>query len=127
MPNDTIPWLAWSPKTLERMRAEPRPTLLFVEDPENGLVAPFLRAILEEMEAHDGLRALLSEWAWPLKVRAKGIDDFLAAMGAGKDYHVCITPSGQLTPLVVVDTVTGDPAATVAEIFRALKELKKVP
>lgn len=126
MPNDAIRWLEWSPKTLERMRAEPRPTLLFVEDPENGLAAPFLRAVLEELEAHDGLRALLSEWAWPLKVRADRLDDFLAAMGAGKAYHVCITPAGQLTPLVIFDAVTGDPAAVAAEVFRALKELKRL-
>jgi hypothetical protein len=117
-----IVWQKWNADTEVALAQRGRPILLFVADTDPK-VFPFLRTIFQAMPANARLRKLLLEEFPALYVEAGSIPETLAAVGAGRQYHIAVLSPHGLKPLVVFDPVRGDAAMLVAEIASVLERL----
>ncbi len=124
-PEQGILWRSWSDETRRHIEEKQRPVLLFVAD-RDPFVWPFLREIFGEMPANAKLRALLHEFFPALFIEADALPEELKALGAGSRYHIAILSPHGMTPMVVVDPVSGKPAEVVNEIAAILERLREV-
>ncbi len=123
-PEQGILWRSWSDETRRHIEEKQRPVLLFVAD-RDPFVWPFLREIFGEMPANAKLRALLHEFFPALFIEADALPEELKALGAGSRYHIAILSPHGMTPMVIIDPVSGKPAEVVDEIVAILERLRE--
>ena len=123
-PEQGILWRSWSDETRRHIEEKQRPVLLFVAD-RDPFVWPFLREIFGEMPANAKLRALLHEFFPALFIEADALPEELKALGAGTRYHIAILSPHGMTPMVIIDPVSGKPAEVVDEIVAILERLRE--
>jgi hypothetical protein len=124
-PDKGILWRGYDDSTLRIIDERQRPVLLFVAD-RDPAVWPFLREIFKQLPFNANLRTLLHESCPALYIEADALPEQLKELGAGSRYHIAVLSPNGLTPLVVIDPISGNPAAVVDEIALVLERLLSV-
>jgi hypothetical protein len=78
------------------------------------------------MPANTKLRSLLHESYPALYIEADALPEELKELGAGRRYHIAILSPYGLTPMVMIDPVSGKAAEVVNEIVLILERLLTV-
>ncbi len=123
-PKDGILWRGWSDETAKLIQEKGRPVLLFVANTD-GLVWPFLKAVLEEMPKNAKLRELLHSYYFGLFMKDDAIPEYFSDLGAGSRYNIAVLSPAGLTPLCTIDPAGGKPEEIVTTITKVLIELQK--
>ena len=121
-PDQGILWRGWDDETLRIINEKEQPVLLFVAD-SDPTVWPFLREIFKELPKNAKLRELLHARCPALYIEAAALPLELTSLGAGSRYHIAILSPYGLTPLVTIDPIGGNPAATVERIALLLERI----
>jgi len=75
------------------------------------------------MPKNEKLRNLLDGPCAAMLLQADSMPEYMAALGAGRDYHIAILAPTGLTPMATFNYVTGQPEALVEEIARAVEAI----
>jgi hypothetical protein len=120
-PKDGILWRSYD-DTITILNEKTRPVLAFVMD-YDGTRWPFLREILRAMPKNEKLRNLLDGPCVAMLLKADSMPEYMAALGAGRDYHIAILSPAGLTPLEIFNYVTGKPETLVEKIASDLEAI----
>ncbi len=118
-PKDSILWRGYD-DTVRLLNEKTRPVLAFVID-YDGTRWPFLREILRVMPKNEKLCSLLNGPCAAMLLEVNSMPEYMAALGAGRDYHIAVLSPAGLTPMTIVNYVTGKPEALVEEIAKGLE------
>jgi hypothetical protein len=118
-PKVGILWRSYE-DTIILLNERTRPVLAFVMD-YDGTCWPFLREILRAMPKNEKLRHLLGGPCAAMLLKADSMPKYMAALGAGSDYHIAILAPAGLTTLQIFNYETSNPEALVEKIAGSLE------
>lgn len=121
-PDKGILWRVWNDDTQSEIAQRKWPVLLFVVD-RKPVIWPCLKQILEDMPANATLRELLRKHYPAVLIEASKLPEKLKALGAGSRYHIAVLSPYGLTPMVIIDPMSGTPEEIVDEIVLILERL----
>ena len=122
LPDDEIDWHGWNAGTLRKIAQKDRPVLVLIVDPD-PTVAPFLKGIMEAAHQNTRLCQLLRHDFMALYMPVDDLPSELAALGAGRHYHLGIVSPDQFTPMTTFPFHTCTPSEVVEQIVVALERL----
>ena len=118
-PKEGILWRSYE-DTIILLNERTRPVLAFVLD-YDGTCWPFLREILRAMPKNEKLRHLLGGPCAAMLIKADSMPEYMAALGAGSDYHIAILSPAGLTAMEIFNYETSNPEALVEKIAGRLE------
>ena len=121
-PDDGIDWHGWNAGTLRKIVAKDRPVLVFVIDPD-PTVAPFMHGIVEAVGENERLCQLLRHDFVALFMPIEDLPNELAALGAGRHYHLGIVSPSGFTPMMTFPFHTCTPSEVVEQMVVSLERL----
>lgn len=124
MTTEGINWLEWNDETEELLNERWMPIFIFVDDPDNAAVAPFLREISNALEKDAKILGLLKETFPALRVHANSLPEYLAFLREAFYYHIAVLSPSGFTPLITFEPIGGDIKELITEIGKALEAIR---
>lgn len=121
-----INWFDWNEETQKEIAKRGKPVLLFIYEPEEvpGIMHPFCRELLYNIESNQRLAELLNTDFIGLKINSDKIPEYMSLLGAGNAYYLAILSPAGLTPMATLDIITGKPEEIVGTLVKAFETLK---
>ena len=124
-PKEGILWREWNDGTQKLIAERNRPVLFFVANP-NPAVWPFLKAVLGAMPSNPKLRELLHDYYIAVMIKGDSIPEYFRDLGAGSRYNIAILSPAGLTPMTVINPISGIPREIVTTITKILEKLQEI-